>query len=104
MDEYSVTITDLEEDTDTFPTRKDIIEFFNKEIRSRRSEALTVKGVEVDIPSDWRPVLLKEYNILDEYKKIGWKVMWYNRHSLGPGRGELLRSWVAFKSPNAKER
>jgi hypothetical protein len=62
---------------------------------------MTPKGIEVDIPPDWQDFLLKEYSILDEYKKIGWKVMWYQKHSDGPGLGKLLRSWVSFRNPSS---
>jgi hypothetical protein len=104
MDEYDINIDDFDEVISRPVTRKDIIKLFNAEIRARRSEKDSLKGIEVDIPSEWQDFLLNEYSILDEYKKMGWKVMWYNKHSEGPGRGKLLRSWVSFRNPNVKER
>ena len=100
MSEYEVDISDWEWDDMVTPvmTRGDIVAFFNKAIKNNMKQANTVKGIEVDIPSEWREVLLQEYSLLDEYKKMGWKVMWYNTHSEGPGRGKLLRSWVTFWS------
>ena len=104
MDEYDINIDDFDEVINKPITRKDIIKLFNAAIQAQRSDANTLKGIEVDIPPGWRDTLLEEYRILDEYKKMGWKVMWYNKHSEGPGRGKLLRSWVSFRNPNVKER
>lgn len=104
MDDYDIEISDFDEVIKRPITRKDIIKLFNAEIRAKRTDAASAKGIEIDIPPDWEETLLKEYRILDEYKKMGWKVIWYNKHSDGPARGKLLRSWVSFRSPNAKER
>ena len=70
MDEYDINIDEFDEVISRPVTRKDIIKLFNAEITARRSEKDSLKGIEVDIPSEWQDFLLNEYSILDEYKKI----------------------------------
>jgi len=102
-DEYEVLIEDLdlsEDNTEKMnrALKRTIRHTINARLRSKMMETRTPKGLEIDIPSEWRDILDKDSSILGDYEKIGWKIMWYNKHSLGPGRGDLIRSWLSFRS------
>ena len=62
--------------------------------------------MEIDVPDAWVEVLQNDAAILYDYGKVGWKVMWYQTHSEGPGEGDLIRSWISVRDRRhvAKER
>mgnify|MGYP005998357233 CR=1 FL=1 len=95
-DEYDVLIDDLFMD-ETTPTAQDIRQAINKKIRSNRAATKTAKGLEIDVPDSWVDVLQNDAAILYDYGAVGWKVMWYQTHSEGPGEGDLIRSWLSVK-------
>jgi len=99
-DEYDVLIDDLFMDDSkppSKPTAQDIRQAINKEIRLNRAATKTVKGLEIDVPDSWVDVLQNNAAILYDYGPAGWKVMWYQKHSEGPGEGELIRSWISIR-------
>jgi hypothetical protein len=101
--EYEVLIEDLNPPEDktikmSHALKRTIQRTINKRLRSNLAETLKEKGVEIDVPPEWEDILHEDSTLLGDYEKIGWKIMWYNRHSLGPGRGELVRSWLRFRS------
>lgn len=101
--EYKVLIEDLnipEENTIKMShvLKRTIRRTINKRLISNLAETLKEEGVEIDVPPEWVEVLQDDSTLLGDYEKIGWKIMWYNRHSLGPGRGEIVRSWLRFRS------
>jgi hypothetical protein len=101
--EYEVLIEDLNPpEGNTIKMRhvlkRTIRRTINERLRSKLAETRKPKGLEIDVPSEWTDILHKDSSILTDYEEIGWKVMWYNTHSLGPGRGDLVRSWLSFRS------
>lgn len=92
-DEYEALVEDLK------PTRTEIRKAINKEIKDNPAATRTVKGLEIDVLArpGWAEVLVKDAAILYDYGKYGWKVMWYQIHSQGPGEGDLLRSWISIR-------
>ena len=78
--------------------KHEIMNTINKTLKENMNMARTVKGIEMEIPVEWHDILLKEGSIIRAYEKQGWKVRWYQKHSEGPDRGELLRSWFIFQS------
>ena len=92
FDEYKIIIEDMP------PTREDIIRKINKIIRENKFEANTPKGIEIDVPPEWKDILQNNGSILWEYEKIGWRVMWYNQGF----RNKPTRSWLSFRNPNNK--
>ena len=100
VDDYDLLIEDYK------PTRKEIIKIINKAIKSDRTATKTLKGLEIDVPDAWVEVLQNDAAILYDYGKVGWKVMWYQTHSEGPGEGDLIRSWISVRDRRhvAKER
>ena len=99
-DDYEVLIEDYK------PSRKEIIKIINDTIKSDRPATRTAKGLEIDVPDSWVEVLQNDAAILYDYGKVGWKVMWYQKHSDGPGEGDLIRSWISIRDKRhvAKER
>ena len=97
IDDYELLIEDYE------PNRKEIIKKLNDAIKNDRMATKTIKGLEIDVPDSWVEVLQNDAAILYDY---GWKVMWYQIHSEGPGEGDLVRSWISIrdKSTVPKER
>ena len=100
VDDYDLLIEDYK------PTRKEIIKIINNAIKSDRAATKTSKGLEIDVPDAWVEVLQNDAAILYDYGKVGWKVMWYQTHSEGPGEGDLIRSWISVRDRRhvAKER
>ena len=101
--EYEVLIEDLNPpEGNTIKMRhvlkRTIRRTINERLRSKLAETRKPKGLEIDVPSEWTDILHKDSSILTDYEEIGWKVMWYNTHSQGPGRGDLGRSWLSFRS------
>ena len=99
-DDYDVFIEDYK------PSRKEIIQIINDTSKSDRPATRTAKGLEIDVPDSWVEVLQNDAAILYDYGKVGWKVMWYQKHSDGPGEGDLIRSWISIRDKRhvAKER
>ena len=91
MDDYELFIEDYK------PTRQEIIKIINKKIKENRAETKTHKGLEIDVPDSWVETLSNDAAILYDYGAAGWKVMWYNIHSEGPGEGELIRTWISIR-------
>tara|TARA_R110002060_G_scaffold48812_2_gene59784 strand:- start:100 stop:438 length:339 start_codon:yes stop_codon:yes gene_type:complete len=101
--EYEVLIEDLNIPEDntikvSHVLKRTIRRTINERLRSNFAETHKEKGLEIDVPPEWVDILLEDSSILRDYDEVGWKVMWYNKHSLGPGRGDLLRSWLSFRS------
>ena len=90
-DKYDLTIEDIK------PTREEIRRIINRKIKTNRAATKTVKGLEIDVPDAWVETLQGDAAILYDYGEVGWKVMWYNIHSEGPGEGDLVRSWISIK-------
>ena len=78
--------------------KKTISRTINQKLRARSAETRQPKGLEIDVDPEWADILHNDSSILRAYEDAGWKVMWYNRHSLGPGRGDLVRSWLSFRN------
>lgn len=78
--------------------KKEIMSEINKTLRANRKLSRTVKGITMDIPPEWNDLLLEDGSILRAYEKIGWKVRWFQTHSEGPARGDLLKNWLNFWS------
>jgi len=91
IDDYELLIEDYK------PNRKEIIKKLNEAIKSDRAATKTAKGLEIEVPDSWVDVLQNDAAILYDYGKVGWKVMWYQIHSEGPGEGDLIRSWISVK-------
>ena len=100
IDDYELLIEDYK------PTRKEIIKIINNAIKADRAATKTTKGLEIEVPDSWVEVLQNDAAILYDYGKVGWKVMWYQTHSDGPGEGDLIRSWISVRDRRhvAKER
>jgi len=101
--EYEVLIEDLNIPEENIIKMSNILKrtirrTINKRLRSNLAETRKEKGLEIDVPPEWEDILHKDSTLLGDYEKIGWKVMWYNTHSQGPGRGDLVRSWLSFRS------
>ena len=101
--EYEVLIEDLNPPKDkkievANVLKKTISRTINQRLRARSAETREPKGLEIDVDPEWADILHNDSSILRAYEDAGWKVMWYNRHSLGPGRGDLVRSWLSFRS------
>ena len=77
--------------------KKEIVRTINDAIKNRRNEARTPKGIEVDILPEWTDYLHQDSSIIRSYEKVGWRIVWYNIHSEGPARGDLVRSWFALR-------
>ena len=95
--EYEVLIEDLNPPKDKKieadnVLKKTISRTINQRLRAKSAETHEPKGLEIDVDPEWADVLIRAY------EDAGWKVMWYNQHSLGPGRGDLVRSWLSFRS------
>jgi hypothetical protein len=90
-DDYDLSIEDYK------PTRKEIIQIINDTIKKGRAATKTAKGLEIDVPDSWVEVLQNDAAILYDYGEVGWKVMWYQKHSDGPGEGDLIRSWISIR-------
>ena len=93
----------MEEDYELFiddyiPDKNEIRRIINHTIENDLPATRTSNGLEIDVPSEWTDILNSDASILYDYEKAGWKVMWYNKHSLGPARGKLLRSWLSIKN------
>lgn len=99
IDDLDVELADLDEPASLW-TKASIQQAINRAIRERPEDTRTPKGLELEVSQEWRDILSADGSILWDYKKLGWKVMWYNTHSLGPGRGKLLRSWLSFRDQN----
>tara|TARA_Y100001970_G_C13852678_1_gene660095 strand:+ start:199 stop:507 length:309 start_codon:yes stop_codon:yes gene_type:complete len=93
MDDFDLFIDDYE----MKPTKKHIRKIINEEIKINKAATRTPKGLEIDLKPGWEEVLNNDASILFDYEKVGWKVMWMNKHSQGPGRGKLLRSWISIR-------
>tara|TARA_R110002020_G_scaffold595_1_gene3033 strand:+ start:679 stop:987 length:309 start_codon:yes stop_codon:yes gene_type:complete len=91
IDDYELLIEDYK------PSRKEIIKKLNEAIKSDRPATKTAKGLEIEVPDSWVDVLQNDAAILYDYGKVGWKVMWYQIHTEGPGEGDLVRSWISIK-------
>lgn len=78
--------------------KKEIISEINKTLRGNMNLSRTVEGIKLDIPHEWNELLLEDGSILREYEKFGWKVRWFQTHSEGPARGQLLKNWLNFWS------
>ena len=91
IDDYELLIEDYK------PSRKEIIKKLNEAIKSDRPATKTAKGLEIEVPDSWVDVLQNDAAILYDYGKVGWKVMWYQIHTEGPGEGDLVRSWLSIK-------
>jgi hypothetical protein len=100
MDEdYKVIIDDLEIEVDEIAVLENAIKHtIDRALIVRVEETQLPGGLEIDVDPEWADVLHNDSSILTDYEEIGWKVMWYNKHSLGPGRGDLVRSWLSFRS------
>jgi hypothetical protein len=100
VDDYDLLIEDYK------PNRKEIIKIINNAIKSDRAATKTPKGLEIEVPDSWVDVLQNDAAILYDYGKVGWKVMWYQKHTDGPGEGDLIRSWISIRDKRhvAKER
>jgi len=102
-DDYEILIDDLyleEVDATEEATRllkAAIQRTINEAIRADPEQTRTPKGLEMDVCDEWREIMTKDSSILYDYQAIGWKIMWYNTHSLGPGRGDLVRSWISIR-------
>jgi len=102
-DEYEVLIEDLnppkKHGKKNIEVSKAIIQrVINENLKNNLLETQKSKGHEIDVTEEWTDLLQKDGSILRDYEDIGWKIMWYNIHSLGPGRGDLVRSWLSFRS------
>ena len=100
IDDYDLLIEDYK------PNRKEIIKILNDAIKADRAATKTAKGLEIEVPDSWVEVLQNDAAILYDYGKVGWKVMWYQKHSDGPGEGDLICSWISIRDKRhvAKER
>tara|TARA_R110002124_G_scaffold185894_1_gene353421 strand:+ start:506 stop:808 length:303 start_codon:yes stop_codon:yes gene_type:complete len=92
----------MEDDYDLFiddykPTKADIIKKINDAIKNGRAATKTPPGLELDVPPEWVDILQNDAAILYDYGEVGWKIMWYNIHSDGPGDGDLIRSWISIR-------
>ena len=103
-DKYEVLIEDLNPPKEKKESKKNIKvlkgsiqRVINANLKSRVEDTRKVTGLEIEVSEEWTEALHKDGTILRDYQDIGWKVMWYNQHSLGPGRGDLVRSWLSFK-------
>ena len=103
-DEYEVLIEDLDlpseeskEERANRLLKQQIQRTINDALRRSPHETRTPKGLEINVPDNWTEILLKDGSIILDYEKIGWKVIWYNIHSLGPATGDLIRSWLSFR-------
>ena len=96
MEDYDVYIDDLFIE-EVKPTKAEIRRIINDSIKKNRAATKTSKGLEIDVKDSWREVLSSDGSILYDYKDYGWKIMWYNTHSDGPGRGTLIRSWLSIR-------
>ena len=101
--EYEVLIEDLNPPKDkkievANVLKKTISRTINQSLRARSAETHEPKGLEIDVDPEWEDILHNDSSILRAYEDAGWRVMWYNQHSLGPGRGDLVRSWLSFRN------
>lgn len=105
-DDYEILIDDLHlEETNTTKeatrsVKEAIQRTINESLRAEPQQTRTPSGLEIDVPDHWAEILLKDGSILLDYEKMGWKVIWYNIHSLGPATGDLIRSWLSFRDRN----
>tara|TARA_R110002110_G_scaffold185345_1_gene392397 strand:+ start:281 stop:619 length:339 start_codon:yes stop_codon:yes gene_type:complete len=102
-DEYEIWIEDLNPPKkkgkkNAEVSKATIQRVINARLKNSLRETQKAKGLEIEVTEEWTDVLHKDGTILRDYQDIGWKVMWYNIHSLGPGRGDLVRSWLSFRS------
>jgi hypothetical protein len=110
MDELDIQIDDLfledEKESGDTTLEKTIRGIINKALRTRPEDTRSPKGLEVDVLPEWTEILLRNGKIIGSYEAAGWKVIWYNIHSLGPGEGDLIRSWISIRDRRyiAKER
>jgi len=106
--EYEVSIDELELSKDDITIKRasrlknTIRRTINERLRIDQEQTRSPGGLEIDVLPEWEEILHKDYTILREYEEVGWKVMWYNEHSLGPERGELTRSWLSFRNNGEK--
>tara|TARA_R110000824_G_scaffold32427_2_gene104755 strand:- start:130 stop:447 length:318 start_codon:yes stop_codon:yes gene_type:complete len=105
MDDYDVYIDDLFVENHK-PTGSEVRKIINEAIKKDRAATKTIKGLEIDVKDSWKDVLHADGSILYDYDEAGWKVMWYNIHSDGPGQGTLIRSWLSIRDTRhlAKEK
>lgn len=105
--DYDIDIDDLfVDELDEVELESRIRKHINEQIRMRAAETRTPKGLEIDVPPEWQNLLATKAKILYSYQEAGWKIMWYEKHSQGPGEGDLLRSWISIRDRRfiAKER
>ena len=99
--DYDIKIDDLfledEEVLSDIEIEKKIKSAINKALRTRPEDTRSPKGLEIDVPPEWTDVLQRKGKIIGGYEDVGWKVIWYNLHSLGPGEGDLVRSWLSLR-------
>jgi hypothetical protein len=77
--------------------KEKIITEINVIIKRDMKMARTIKGIEIDVKSEWSDLLENDGSIIRSYEKAGWKVRWWNTHEDGPATGRLLRSWLIFQ-------
>lgn len=102
-DEYEILIEDLNPPKkrgkkNVEVSKATIQRIISARLKNSLRETEKAKGLEIEVTEEWTDVLHKDGTILRDYQDIGWKVMWYNQHSLGPCRGDLIRSWLSFRS------
>ena len=96
--DYGIIISDYDKPV----TRAAIVLEINKIIKRDMHLSNSDEGIEIDVDPGWDKMLNEDPSIFYDYEKAGWKVIWLNIHSNGPGKGKLKRSWLKITEQKNK--